>query len=158
VHPSDVAPALIALDAKVVTDRRTINAEDFFDVKVPSSTVLAADEIVMEIQVPALPAGAKSAFIKFAYRKAIDFPIVNCAVMTGANPRVCLNAVAPKPYRAYKAEKVLSNAGNEITVTEETAEAAGLAAVEDASPFESNKYKVQIAKTMVKRALLSLNK
>jgi NADPH-dependent glutamate synthase beta subunit-like oxidoreductase len=152
VHPSDVAPALIALDAKIVTDRRTINAEDFFDVKVPASTVLAADEIIKEIQIPALAAGAKSAFIKFAYRKAIDFPIVNCAVTTGKNPRVCLNAVAPRPYRAVKAEKVIAGKA----ITEELAEAAGAAAVEGANPFESNKYKVQIAKTMVKRALLSI--
>ncbi|NMA37049.1 MAG: hypothetical protein GX942_01950 [Papillibacter sp.] len=153
VHPSDVAPALIALDAKIVTDRRTIAAEDFFDVKTPAGTVLAADEIITEIQIPALPAGARSAFIKFAYRKSIDFPIVNCAVMVGGKePRICLNAVAPKPYRAVNAEKYLAGKA----ITEETAEAAGAAAVEGANPFESNKYKIQIAKTMVKRALLSI--
>jgi CO/xanthine dehydrogenase FAD-binding subunit len=138
-----VAPALIALDAKIVTDRRTIAAEDFFDVKTPASTVLAADEIITEIQIPALPAGARSAFIKFAYRKSIDFPIVNCAVMVGGKePRICLNAVAPKPYRAVNAEKYLAGKA----ITEETAEAAGAAAVEGANPFESNKYKIQIAK------------
>ena len=91
VHPSDIAPALIALNAKVVTDRRTIEAENFFDVKKPGNTVLAADEIITEIQIPAPPAGAKSAFLKFAIRKSIDFPIVNCAVMVGGGaPRICL--------------------------------------------------------------------
>jgi xanthine dehydrogenase YagS FAD-binding subunit len=153
VHPSDVAPALIALNAKVVTNNgRTIPIEEFFDVKVPNNTVLAADEIITEIQVPAPPAGAKSAFLKFAIRKSIDFPIVNCAVLVGGGaPRIALNAVAPKPYRATKAEAAI--AGKKIDAA--TAAAAGEAAVADAKPFEATKYKVQIAKTLVKRALLA---
>ena len=152
VHPSDTAPALIALNAKIVTTTRTINAENFFDVKVPVSTVLAPGEMITEIQVPTPPAGAKSAFIKFAIRKSIDFPIVNCAVMVGGSaPRICLNAVAPRPYRATKAEAAI--AGKPIN--EANAEAAGAAAVEDAKPLTSTKYKVQIAKTLVKRALLA---
>jgi xanthine dehydrogenase YagS FAD-binding subunit len=152
VHPSDIAPALIALNAKVVTTARTVAAENFFDVKVPVSTVLAPGEIITEIQVPAPPAGAKSAFLKFAIRKSIDFPIVNCAVLVGGGaPRICLNAVAPKPYRATKAEAAI--AGKPIN--EANAEAAGAAAVEDARPLTATKYKVQIAKTLVKRALLA---
>jgi xanthine dehydrogenase YagS FAD-binding subunit len=152
VHPSDIAPALIALNAKVVTTTRTIEAEKFFDVKFPGNTVLAANEIITEIQVPAPPAGAKSAFLKFAIRKSIDFPIVNCAVMTGGGaPRIVLNAVAAKPYRAIKAEAAI--AGKKINET--AAEAAGAAAVEDAKPLPATKYKVQIAKTLVKRALLA---
>ena len=153
VHPSDTAPALIALNAKVVTDKRTIEAEKFFDVKQPGNTVLAADEIIREIQIPTPPAGAKSAFLKFAIRKSIDFPIVNCAVMVGGlEPRICLNAVAPKPYRATKAEAAI--AGKPIN--EANAEAAGAAAVADASSFpEAAQFKKQIAKTLVKRALLA---
>ena len=152
VHPSDIAPALIALNAKVVTTARTIPAENFWDVKVPVSTVLAPGEIVTEIQIPTPPAGAKSAFLKFAIRKSIDFPIVNCAVMVGGGaPRIALNAVAPKPYRATKAEAAI--AGKPIN--EANAEAAGAAAVEDAKPLTATKYKVQIAKTLVKRALLA---
>jgi xanthine dehydrogenase YagS FAD-binding subunit len=152
VHPSDIAPALIALNAKVVTTARTIPAENFWDVKVPASTVLAPGEIVTEIQIPAPPAGAKSAFLKFAIRKSIDFPIVNCAVLVGGGaPRIALNAVAPKPYRATKAEAAI--AGKPIN--EANAEAAGAAAVEDAKPLQATKYKVQIAKTLVKRALLA---
>jgi xanthine dehydrogenase YagS FAD-binding subunit len=152
VHPSDVAPALIALDAKIVTTARTIEAENFFDVKFPSNTVLAPGEIITEIRVPALPAGAKSAFLKFAIRKSIDFPVVNCAVRVGGGaPRIALNAVAPKPYRAVKAEAALAGK----PVNEANAEAAGLAAVVDAKPFAASKYKVQIAKTLVKRALLA---
>jgi xanthine dehydrogenase YagS FAD-binding subunit len=152
VHPSDVAPALIALNAKIVTPARTIEAENFFDVKVASNTVLAPGEIITEIQVPTPPAGAKSAFLKFAIRKSIDFPIVNCAVMVGGGaPRIALNAVAPKPYRAVKAEAAI--AGKPIN--EANAEAAGAAAVADAKPLAATKYKVQIAKTLVKRALLA---
>ena len=153
VNPGDLAPALIALDAKIVTTARTIAAESFWDVKTPGNTVLAAGEIITGIQIPAPPAGAKSAFIKFAVRKSIDFPVVNAAVMVGGRaPRIALNAVAAKPYRAIKAEAAI--AGKPIN--EATAEAAGLAAVEDAKPLGSAmKYKVQIAKVMVKRALLA---
>jgi NADPH-dependent glutamate synthase beta subunit-like oxidoreductase/CO/xanthine dehydrogenase FAD-binding subunit len=152
VHPSDVAPALIALGAKIVTNQRTIDAEDFFAVKVASNTVLDKSEIVTEIQIPALPAGAKSVFMKFAFRKSIDFPVVNVAALVGTdNPRICMNAAAPKPIRAKKAETVL--AGKKLD--EKLAAAAGEAAVADALPLTATKYKVQIAKTIVKRALLS---
>lgn len=154
VHPSDIAPALIALNATIVTNVRKINAENFWDVKVPASTVLNPGEIITEIQVPAPPAGAKSAFLKFAIRKSIDFPIVNCAVMVGGGaPRIALNAVAPKPYRAVKAEAAIAGKA----INEETAAAAGEAAVADAKPLNATKYKVQIAKTLVKRALLATN-
>ncbi|MDR0842695.1 MAG: FAD binding domain-containing protein, partial [Acidobacteriota bacterium] len=153
VHPSDVAPALIALDAKVVTNNRTVEAEKFFEVGKPGNTVLAAGEVITEIQVPAVPAGAKSAFLKFAIRKSIDFPIVNVAVRAGGSsaPRIALNAVAPKPYRATKAEAALAGK----PVNEANAAAAGEAAVADAKPFAAAKFKVQIAKTLVKRALLA---
>lgn len=153
VHPSDIAPALIALNGRIVTDRRTINAEDFFTVKIPGNTVLNDNEIITEIQIPTPPEGSRSTFIKMAIRKSIDFPIVNCAVLVGGeSSRICLNAVAPKPYRAVKAEKAIE--GKEIT--EETAEAAGAATVEDVQPFADSRYKVQIAKTLVKRALLAV--
>ena len=153
VNPGDIAPALIALDAKIVTTTRTIAAENFWDVRVPGNTVLAAGEIITGIQIPAPPAGAKSAFIKFAFRKSIDFPIVNAAVMVGGpQPRIALNAVAAKPYRATKAEAAIKGK----PINEANAEAAGQAAVEDAKPFASAmKFKVQLAKVMVKRALLA---
>jgi xanthine dehydrogenase YagS FAD-binding subunit len=152
VHPSDIAPALIALNAKVVTTARTIPIEEFFTVAKPNNTVLAPDEIITEIQMPTPPDGARSAFLKFAIRKSIDFPIVNCAVLVGGGaPRIALNAVGPKPYRATKAEAAL--AGKKIDAT--TAAAAGEAAMADAKPLPENRYKVQIAKTLVKRALLA---
>ncbi|MEJ2110994.1 MAG: FAD binding domain-containing protein [Acidobacteriota bacterium] len=154
VNPSDTAPALVALNAKIKTNKRLIDAENFWDMSVPGSTTLASDEIVTEIQIPTPAAGFKSAFIKFAIRKTIDFPIVNCAVLLGdGNARICLNAVYNKPYRATAAEEAITGK----TVNEVNAEAAGAAAVDGARalPGDRNKWKIQIAKTMVKRALLA---
>lgn len=154
VNPSDTAPALVALNAKIKTNKRLIDAENFWDMAIPGSTVLEEDEIVTEIQVPKPAAGSRNAFIKFAIRKSIDFPIVNCAVLVSeGDARICLNAVYNKPYRAASAEASIK--GKQIT--EETAEAAGAAAVETARalPGDRNKWKIQIAKTMVKRALLA---
>ena len=153
VHPSDLAPALIALDASIKTTKRNVRAEDFFQVGPVKTTVLDADEIVVEIELP--PPQGKSAFIKFALRKAIDFPIVNCAaVIAIANgkaisARICLNAVYVKPYRAFKAEEVII--GKAIDVA--SAEAAGDAVVADAQPMSCNAYMVPVAKAMIKRAI-----
>lgn len=157
VHPSDTAPALIALDAKMITSKRTIKAENFFDVGVCKTTVLDHDEIVTEIRVPRPAEGSRSAFIKFALRESIDFPIVNCAAkmtLSGAkvtDARICLNAVWVKPYRATKAEEAMDGK----MIDEKAAEEAGVAAVSEAKPLRDNKYMVQIAKTMVKRAILT---
>ena len=79
VNSSDLAPALVALGAKIKTSRRVIEAEDFFTVGVNTSTVLEPGELVLEVVVPEPPAGTTSAFIKFALRKSIDFPVVNVA-------------------------------------------------------------------------------
>lgn len=152
VNPSDTAPALVAMNAKIVTTKQTIDAEKFWDFAVPGSTVLADDEIVTEIQIPTPVAGVKSAFIKFAIRKAIDFPVVNCAAMIGAgDARICLNAVYNKPYRCTDAESSIK--GQAISDT--TADAAATAGVSKAVALASNKYKIQIAKTMIKRAILA---
>ena len=143
---------LIALEAEIATNKRVIAAGDFFEVNTLSNTVLGFNEIVTEIRVPALPAGSKSLFKKMALRKSIDFPMINCVVVTGDSPRVCLGAVAPTPLRSKKAEDVLRGK----TIDEAVAEAAGEAAVEGAHPFDDTKYKLQIAKTLVKRALLEI--
>ena len=157
VHPSDTAPALIALNAKIITSKRTVNAEDFFQVDVLKTTVLDADEIVTEIHVPEPSKNTRSAFLKFAIRKSIDFPIVNCAAMITHSSgkvsaaRICLNAVFVKPYRAIKAEEAIV----ERAIDETTAEAAGISALSDAKPLEHNRYIIQISKTLVKRTLLA---
>ena len=150
VNPGDTAPALIALDAKIVTSKNSAgyDAEDFFafiGAGSEKTTVLDDDEIVTEIQVPTPAAGTKSVFLKFAIRKAFDFPIVNCAVARiGASGRICLNGVYNLPRRATAAEAALPDAA-----------AAGAAAVADAVeiPGGNNSYMIQIAKTMVKRAV-----
>jgi xanthine dehydrogenase YagS FAD-binding subunit len=152
VNPSDTAPALVALNAKIVTNKQTIDAENFWDFAVPGSTVLAKGEIVKEIQIPAPASGAKSAFMKFALRKSIDFPIVNCAAMiSSSDARICLNAVYNKPYRATAAEDAIKGQ----SISEDTAEAAGTAAVSKAVALAYNKWKIQIAKVMVKRTILA---
>ncbi|HSW40079.1 MAG TPA: FAD binding domain-containing protein, partial [Acidobacteriota bacterium] len=157
VHPSDTAPALIALDARVETTKRSVRVEDFFRVDVEKTTVLEFDEIVTGIRLPASDDGARGSFIKFALRKSIDFPIVNCAAVIAraegkvTAARICLNAVHVKPRRAVEAEEVL--AGKEITET--SAEDAGIAALSGAAPMEGNRYMVQIARTLVKRSILA---
>jgi len=157
VHPSDTAPALIALDASIRTSKRTIKAENFFRVDVSKTTVLDDDEIVTEVQIPTPPKNARSAFLKFALRKSIDFPIVNCAVMIASSKgkvekaRICLNAVYVTPFRATKAEEAMIGKA----LNESNAEAAGNAAIEGARPLKDNGYMVQIAKVLVKRAILT---
>jgi xanthine dehydrogenase YagS FAD-binding subunit len=157
VHPSDTAPALIALNASVITSKRTINLDDFFQVDVVKTTVLDFDEVLTEICIPAPADGSRSAFLKFAVRKSIDFPIVNCAAALIApkgkiaKARICLNAVYVKPYRAIKTEEILI--GKELN--DELAETAGVAAIGDVVPFDRNRYMVQIAKTLVKRSILA---
>ena len=89
--------------------------------------MLENDEIITEIQIPKPSAGVKSAFIKFAMRKSIDFPIVNCAAAIESeggvvkSARICLNAVYSNPYRATKAEEAIKGKA----IDEATAEAAG---------------------------------
>lgn len=156
VNPSDIAPALVALGATIKTNKREVAVEDFWAVRVPGSTILDVDEVVIEIQVPSF--SGKSAFVKMAARQSIDFPIVNCAAAVGSNSvRICLNAVYGIPYRAVKAEDAIKGK----PINEENAEAAGDAAVSDAIPLPGQgtnpgtKYKVQVAKSLVKKAILA---
>lgn len=157
VHPSDTAPALIALDASITTSKRTVKAEDFFSVDVTKTTVLDYDEIVTQIQIPISPKNAKSAFQKFALRKSIDFPIVNCAVMLASSggkvrsARICLNSVYVKPYRVSKAEQVLIGQA----FTESLAALAADEAVSAAKPLHHNAYMVPLARALVARAVLA---
>ena len=157
VHPSDTAPALIALNATIRTSKRSILAEYFFQVEVSRTTVLDEDEIVTGIQVPKPADGAKSAFFKFALRKSIDFPIVNCAAMITLSgdrvkqAKICLNAVYVKPYRVLKAEEAMIDK----EINEANAEAAGQAAVAGTKPLHDNGYMVQVAKALVKKAVLA---
>jgi xanthine dehydrogenase YagS FAD-binding subunit len=148
--PHDTAPALIALDATVVTDKADYPAEEFFAVNGTRSNVLADDEIVTEARFPAKE--AKSAFQKFAERKTIDFPIVNCAVVqTSDGIRIACGGVAPRPLRMTGAEDAVAGG-----ISEASAQSAGDAAVAEAQPLPKSAFKVEIARTLVKRALLEL--
>ena len=158
VCPSDVAPALLALDASIVTNKKTWKAADFFVPTGEQINALAADEIITEVQVPTPAAGTKSTYVKFAFRKAIDFPLVSAAVVvtsaggTVSNASIALGGVHGSPRKATSAETSIK--GKAIDAT--SAEAAGAAAATGATTLALNKYKVQITKTMVKRALLAV--
>jgi len=164
--PSDTAPALVALGASIVTTKKTWAAADFFVLNMSATdatreqiNALAADEIVTEIQVPALAAGTKSTYLKWSFRKAIDFPLVSCAaVVTSASGTVSkasivLGGVFNTPKRATDAETSIT--GKAINTA--TADAAGAATMTaaNATALPANKYKTQIAKTLIKRALLA---
>lgn len=157
VSSSDMAPVLIALEAKIKTTKRTIEADEFFAVDGDKTTVLDDDEIVIEIEVPVPGAGTKSTFTKFALRKSIDFPIVSCAAVIKSekgvvkSARICLNAVYNTPYRATRAEKYIKGKA----INDSSAEKAANAIATDTCPLINNRYKIQIAKTLVKRAILA---
>ena len=157
VNPSDMAPALIALEATIKTTRRVIEAEKFFTVEGDRTTVLDDDEIVVEIEVPAPSSGTKCKFLKSAIRKSIDFPLVNCAAAVKSergvvrSARICLNSVYTQPYRVTKAEKLLEGKA----IDEPTAEAAANEITADTFPLLNNGYKIQIARALLKRVILA---
>jgi len=146
----DTAPALIALGTTVITSSREVAAEEFFAANGFRSCVLEDGEIVTNVRVPK---STKSAFEKFALRKAIDFPIVNCAAALQADGsvRVALGGVYPAPLRIAAAEKAVAGG-----ITEAKAAKAGDDAVADCTPLSGTAYKVEIARTLVKRTLLRL--
>jgi xanthine dehydrogenase YagS FAD-binding subunit len=162
VCPSDLAPALVALNAKIVTSSRTINAADFFTAKVAPNgegiNVLNAGEIVTEIQVPAPAAGTKSTFQKFGFRKAIDFAVVSVAAVStisggnASNTAIVLGGVHNLPRKATAAETAI----NGKAINAANAAAAGDAAATGTVALAQNQYKIQIIKVMVKKALLAL--
>jgi xanthine dehydrogenase YagS FAD-binding subunit len=154
VCPSDTAIALTALDATIITDKRSIPISDFFEVM---GNILNDDEIITEIRIPMPKPETKQVFIKFALRPTIDFAIVSVAVAITSqagkvsDARIVLGAVAPVPYGATEAEDALKGK----IISEPVAETAAMAAVKDAVPLSDNKYKIQIARTLVKRAILA---
>jgi NADPH-dependent glutamate synthase beta subunit-like oxidoreductase/CO/xanthine dehydrogenase FAD-binding subunit len=158
VNPSDIAPALIALDATIVTSKRNVKADGFWVAdKGLKPTLLDDDEIITEIRIPRPAANIKSSFLKFAMRKSIDFAIVNCAAAIESkggvvkSARICLNAVYSNPYRVTRAEEAIKGK----PIDEANAEAAGDAAVTNAVALPYNRFKIQIAKTLVKRTILA---
>ncbi len=157
VSPSDLAPAFVALGARVKTTRRVLDAEEFFQARPGRSTILEPGELVEEVRVPPMSAGTRQAFQKFRLRKAIDFPIVNVATVVKVESgwvteaRIALGAVAPVPLRATKAEEYLW--GRELS--EEVARNAAELAVSECIPLGCNDYKISVLRALVARALLA---
>jgi xanthine dehydrogenase YagS FAD-binding subunit len=151
-----VAVALVALDARIVTTKRTLTAEKFFTASVNSSTVLEPDELIKEILVPAPPAGVKQTYRKFTLREPVDFAIVSVASVLTLSDGVCkdarivLGAVAPAPTRLRGAEEQIKGR----PVTDKEAAEIAKQALANARPLAKNEYKVEIAKALVKQAIV----
>ena len=161
VSPSSLAPALVALGAKVrllgPKGDRELLLEAFF--RIPSADGerehdLAADEIVTDILVP--PAAGPNATYEVRQKEALDWPLAAAAVvlqMKGSrvgSARVVLGHVAPTPWVAGDAAEALAGK----TPDEAAGEAAGQAAVKGAKALSHNQYKIQLARVAVKRATL----
>jgi NADPH-dependent glutamate synthase beta subunit-like oxidoreductase/CO/xanthine dehydrogenase FAD-binding subunit len=157
VGPSDIGIALVALDANIVTTKRTLDAQSFFTASATESTVLDRDEVVVEIQIPKPRDGARQSYLKFTLRTPIDFGIVSVASVIAleggicTDARIALGAVAPSPVRAKKAEEVIKGRPIDPNAAAEAAEQA----VAGTLPLSMNAYKIEITKTLVKRAILS---
>ncbi|MFN7947439.1 MAG: FAD binding domain-containing protein [Blastocatellia bacterium] len=162
VNPSSLAPALVALMAKIKVygpkGAREIAADQFFTA--PKSDgereyTLASNEIVTDIIIPSA-SGVKSATYEVRHKEALDWPLAAAAVAlklegkTVKSAKIALGHVAPVPWPATEAENALVGK----TISEETAEAAGAAAVTRAKALSRNGYKIQLAKVAVKRAIL----
>jgi xanthine dehydrogenase YagS FAD-binding subunit len=165
VHPSDSAPALVALGASVRisngSKERSVPIDQFFVTPKQNprrENILVPGEILTAIEVPTAPAGAKAVYVKEMVREIWDFALCSVAAMVTvrngvvADAHIVLGGVAPIPYRARKAEAALMGKA----IDEASAAAAGVAAVDGARPLSKNGYKVPLTQAVVKRALLSL--
>jgi xanthine dehydrogenase YagS FAD-binding subunit len=163
VHPSDMAPALIAAGAIVTLvggkASRSVPLERFYVTtkdNLYQETVLAPGELVAEVRVPEPKQGTRSAYVKARIRGSWDFALASAAVSLRATngvvqeARVCLGGVSPRPYRAEAAEKALVGK----KADEAAAKAAAEAALADAEPMSMNAYKVDLAKAVLKRAIM----
>jgi xanthine dehydrogenase YagS FAD-binding subunit len=166
VHPSDLAPALVALDASIRIDRkggsRTLELSRFFTLPdegdILRENVLTDDEVVTEISFATPVAGSRSTYIKFKERGSYDFALASVALALSfdgdvvRSARAVLGGVAPIPWRSLTAEQAL--------VGQKLSEASGRAAAEEAlraaEPLGQNAYKVPLTKALIVRAVRSL--
>jgi len=164
-HPSDTAVALAALDARIhIASPRGQQITAITDF-LPGHTwvggrlqshALRADEIVTEIEIPFRP--THSAYAKFALRKSWDFAIASAAVSAVIEDgvwndvRIVLGGIATFPYRSREGEDLLRTK----SISESGAAEAAEAGLLSAKPLKMNGYKVELSKTLVRRALLSL--
>jgi xanthine dehydrogenase YagS FAD-binding subunit len=165
VHPSDTAPALVALDAKFrvmgPSGERLVPAADFFVLPQQDparETVLAADEVLAGVQLAPARPGRRSTYNKVLDREAWTHAVASAAVVLDMDKEICqrarlvLGGVAPIPWRLPNVERLL--AGQRITA--ELAAEAGEVAIEGAQKLSKNAYKVPLAKALVRRTLLGL--
>ncbi|MFH1571997.1 MAG: FAD binding domain-containing protein [Gemmatimonadota bacterium] len=167
VHPSDLAPALVALEAVALAagprGERCLSLADFFagpERDPRRETVLATGELLAAVHLPPAPAGARGTFLKVTERRAADFALVSlAAVVAGAGPRpshvrLVLGGVAPVPWRLQRAEETVLEAG----LTDEAIRRAAELAVDGACALSQNAYKVRLATALVRRALDQLRR
>jgi NADPH-dependent glutamate synthase beta subunit-like oxidoreductase len=158
VNPSDIAVPLAALDAQIVTTKRTIPVQSFFNARMEGSTVLDSDELVTEIRIPKPPHGSRQNYEKFTLRKPVDFAIVNVASLINIQDGICtdariaIGAVGPEPVRARAAEEMIIGR----PISKSVAKEAAAKALRDAKPLSMNGYKVDIARTLIERAIMGL--
>jgi CO/xanthine dehydrogenase FAD-binding subunit len=162
LHASDLCVALVALDAVVHTQGRTgersIPLTEFY--RIPGDTpdvenVLEHGELITAVEVPLLPAQARSGYLKVRDRASYEFALTSAAValvlMDGAiqEARVGLGGVGTIPWRARGAEEVLRGA----PAQQETFRAAAEAALQGAWTVPGTAFKVELGKRTLVRAL-----
>jgi len=162
VHPSSLAVPAIALGAafRVIgpAGEREVAAGDYFvmpDRDPRCETVLQPNELMTHMILPA-PGAVRSATYEVRFKRSSDWPIATASValdMSGTKiraARVVMGAVAPVPWRVQAAERALIGRA----ISEQAAMEAADAAVQEAKPMTGNGYKVQVARTAVKRAVI----
>ncbi|KPK07582.1 MAG: molybdopterin dehydrogenase [Gemmatimonas sp. SG8_28] len=162
VHPSDTAPALVALGATVRIagpgGTRAVPIEEFFvlpGTNVERETVLEQGEIVTDIILPQPQAGQRSSYRKVRGRGAWDFALAGVAlriVITDgrvADARVVLSGAAPVPWRSRPTEDIIRGTALEPGVCRQAAEAA----MRDARPLKRNGYKIPLFRGVIEEAL-----
>lgn len=157
VCPSDMATVLTALDAKIRTadsdGGRTLSMDELYN---SLGTTLHENEMITFVDIPNVVPGTKQRFLKFRIRETIDYAIVSAAAVIKLkndiieDARIVLGGVSWKPYRALESEKIL--VGKRISP--DLAEKVANAALAEARPLSKNSHKVEIAKALVKRAIL----
>jgi xanthine dehydrogenase YagS FAD-binding subunit len=164
-HPSDVAVALVALDAVVHTrgagGERAIPIDDFF--LLPGETPerehpLEHGELIVAIEVPTTPIARRSIYLKFRDRESYEFALVSVAAAVRtqdgaiADVRLALGGVGTKPWRARRAEvSLLGHPAGEASFAEAAGEELAMA-----EPRPLNAFKVELAQRAIVRALATL--
>lgn len=166
-HPSDPAVALVALGARVhvraggstgAGTERTIAVSDLHvlpGAHPERETVLRPGEMIVAIEVPALPFARRSLYLKVRDRASYAFALASAAVAldvangTIRNARVALGGVGTKPWRSHAAEQALTGR----PATSSTFRAAASAALQGAVVHKDNAFKVELARRTLVRAL-----